>query len=50
MNKIKQTVQVLTEVCEHYDKEPEKREKLKSQIEYLLANLDNQIKKENAAQ
>ena len=47
MNKIKQNAQVLVEVCEHYDKNPTNKDKLKKQILYLLAAIDKQLK-ENA--
>lgn len=44
MNKLKQNAEVLVDVCKHYDKSPEKKEKLKKQITYLLAAIDKQVK------
>jgi hypothetical protein len=47
MNKLKQNVQVLIEVCEHYEKVPEEREKLRKQILYLLAAINKQVKEQD---
>lgn len=44
MNKIKQNTDVLIDVCEAYDRNPEKRARLKDQILYLLSNINKQLK------
>jgi hypothetical protein len=46
MNKLKQNAEILVEVCEHYDKNASAREKLKTQIVYLLAAINKNMKED----